>query len=536
MSQKSSNPQANQLVKEGIQAIRDGDKQLGRGKLEAAVQIDSYNEAAWFWLASVVETEEERRTCLGNVVIINPGNTKAQQMLRQLEERGSAKRATGVGPIIGGGAGKSPRRRLVFVLIAGMVLLGIGGLLAILSTGNDEPEVPERLVIPSPTTTVLPEELAALENATATAQASITPSLTPARVGEVPTWTPVPTASPTPGPIELPPPPEGLTGRIIMQTGFVAGDPNNQPVAFVPANNPANLQIVSGPNQRGQFPALQPGQDRFAWAQYQSGTRSLVLQLQRFGREDATNVAALYTDEEVILDRHNYPDWYESLLVFSAQALDAPARDIWLVNTEGPPPSFFLGTDPSSILPPIEQVTSGENPAPGDVEAPPTPTITPEVISIYRLTEDEASETWPRFSPNGDAIVYVTEEEGITEIEIVQIRSRAVRALTTNENALIESAPDWSNTGEIIFAASTAPNTPADLYIMPEDGSAEPTLLLDFGGNERQPRFSPDGQYVVFSSDRNGDWDVFILERATGDVFALLDAPRSTDIANDWVP
>jgi len=72
------------MVREGVRAFRAGNKGEARVLLEKAVEADSYNEDAWLWLSAVVETQEEQRTCLENVIVINPNNDKARQGLRSL--------------------------------------------------------------------------------------------------------------------------------------------------------------------------------------------------------------------------------------------------------------------------------------------------------------------------------------------------------------------------------------------------------------------------------------------------------------------
>jgi hypothetical protein len=42
------------------------------------LEIDQYNEQAWLWLSAVVETPEEQRTCLDNVLTINPNSERAK--------------------------------------------------------------------------------------------------------------------------------------------------------------------------------------------------------------------------------------------------------------------------------------------------------------------------------------------------------------------------------------------------------------------------------------------------------------------------
>ncbi|HVO69774.1 MAG TPA: hypothetical protein VMT24_07000, partial [Aggregatilineaceae bacterium] len=59
--------------------------------------------------------------------------------------------------------------------------------------------------------------------------------------------------------------------------------------------------------------------------------------------------------------------------------------------------------------------------------------------------------------------------------------------------------------------------------------------IIDTGADDIQPRFSPDGRYVVFSSNATGNWDVFVYDIATKNTYQLTTSPH-TDIANGWGP
>ncbi len=84
------------MVRAGIEAYRAGKKSEARKLLEKAIELDDYNEQAWMWLSAVVETEEEKRTCLENVVVINPDNAEAKRGLKMLGiEGGDAPPASG---------------------------------------------------------------------------------------------------------------------------------------------------------------------------------------------------------------------------------------------------------------------------------------------------------------------------------------------------------------------------------------------------------------------------------------------------------
>jgi len=75
------------MVREGISAYRAGHKDEARTLLLRAVEIDQYNEQAWLWLSAVVETPEEQRTCLDNVLTINPNSERAKQGIDMLDQK-----------------------------------------------------------------------------------------------------------------------------------------------------------------------------------------------------------------------------------------------------------------------------------------------------------------------------------------------------------------------------------------------------------------------------------------------------------------
>lgn len=70
------------LVQEGITALRAGNREDARRALTKAVELNDQNEQAWLWLSGVVETLEDRRICLENVLELNPGNPKATKGLQ----------------------------------------------------------------------------------------------------------------------------------------------------------------------------------------------------------------------------------------------------------------------------------------------------------------------------------------------------------------------------------------------------------------------------------------------------------------------
>jgi tetratricopeptide (TPR) repeat protein len=75
------------LLQQGIIAARAGKREEARALLMQVVEADERNEQAWLWLAGVVDAPEDIRTCLQNVLDLNPSNEQAQQGLAWVDKR-----------------------------------------------------------------------------------------------------------------------------------------------------------------------------------------------------------------------------------------------------------------------------------------------------------------------------------------------------------------------------------------------------------------------------------------------------------------
>jgi len=75
------------LLQQGIIAARAGKREEARALLMRVVEDDERNEQAWLWLAGVVDAPEDIRTCLQNVLDLNPANQQAQQGLAWVDKR-----------------------------------------------------------------------------------------------------------------------------------------------------------------------------------------------------------------------------------------------------------------------------------------------------------------------------------------------------------------------------------------------------------------------------------------------------------------
>ncbi len=79
--------QVDTLLKQGIHALKAGQKQQARALLTQVVDIDERNEQAWLWLSAAVDSPEEQEICLENVLTINPNNPHAQRGLEKVQQK-----------------------------------------------------------------------------------------------------------------------------------------------------------------------------------------------------------------------------------------------------------------------------------------------------------------------------------------------------------------------------------------------------------------------------------------------------------------
>ena len=80
------------LLKQGIAALKAGQKAEARRLLAQVVQQDKNSETAWLWLSGAVDTDRERTHCLRETLRINPNNQHARRGLEMLESKAPAPR------------------------------------------------------------------------------------------------------------------------------------------------------------------------------------------------------------------------------------------------------------------------------------------------------------------------------------------------------------------------------------------------------------------------------------------------------------
>ena len=144
----------------------------------------------------------------------------------------------------------------------------------------------------------------------------------------------------------------------------------------------------------------------------------------------------------------------------------------------------------------------------------------------------------PRWSPTGDRFVFSSNRTGDRRWHVYTTRPVAgddrqgfpdIIDLGFGKDA------DWHPSEElIIFKGCDETGQNCGLWTMGSDGSGR-TRVAD-GFNDSLPRYSPNGQSVVFMSDsRDGNWELYTLSVADGTVARITDNPASDGLPA-WSP
>jgi Tol biopolymer transport system component len=145
-----------------------------------------------------------------------------------------------------------------------------------------------------------------------------------------------------------------------------------------------------------------------------------------------------------------------------------------------------------------------------------------------RLTEDDANDFDPSWSPDGEKIAFSSFRDGFNNQEIYVMNADGTdqTRLTDNDDAL-DREPSWSPDGEkIAFASNRDGNW--EIYVMNADGGDQTRLTDNDDALDREPSWSPDGEKIAFVSDRDTTVDV----DEEGDITAIytMDADDGSDV------
>jgi imidazolonepropionase-like amidohydrolase/Tol biopolymer transport system component len=152
------------------------------------------------------------------------------------------------------------------------------------------------------------------------------------------------------------------------------------------------------------------------------------------------------------------------------------------------------------------------------------------------LTSGIAWDTWPRFSPDGARIAFISDRGGADKIRTVRADGSDAKAVS-DEKENIVATPAWSPDGQYLAGrkgfTSTRSIAAGEIWLFHVGGGAGLPLFERPDGpkaqkNIAEPAFSRDGRYVWFSQDNTPGVRWQYNKDATGEIFVIKRLDRKT--------
>ncbi len=460
MSEQSNVPAR---LREGIDAAKRGDKLTARRLLQQVLSIDGDNELALMWMASVVDTLNERRFYLERALSINPNNARAREALRRLGvEQPQPRRAPAPAP--GDYVRNVPTRGNNIYLIAAAVVafvvvaVVVTAVVSSLQSQSATPPAPQSVqstfaALLNPTSTATQET----RLPTATVLPGFVVTLDPNQITPLPpTFTPTPTTLPTDTPVPTVTP-FPLGNFKIIYSDIEPGA--SQPSLYSGnADGTGEIKLESGVEGGGYMDvAVDPTGQRIAFVRPVTVGDTTAPQLfvaPVSSPQDAQQITTLVASVLA------HPSWSPDGTTIAFSDNTDGDEEIWTINADGG--------------------------------------------GLLQVTNNDARDFDPAFSPDGSKIVYASDVDspGFTEIYVMDANGADSTALTDVPNSY---SPAWSPDGTRIAYVNDQQGD-GDIYVMDADGQ-RPYLLTqdDNGAEDRDPAWSPDGRWILFASNRDDD-------------------------------
>jgi Tol biopolymer transport system component len=141
------------------------------------------------------------------------------------------------------------------------------------------------------------------------------------------------------------------------------------------------------------------------------------------------------------------------------------------------------------------------------------------------ITSDPALDRDPVWSPDGKDIIFNSLRDGSWSLFRRPADGSGIdRLVARAERGRVYTSPDWSLVGGSVISGA------GDLWLHSPDGASHSSAFVATPQTENSPSFSPDGRFIVYSSDLTGRWEIYVRP------FASREPEEKVSRDGGWFP
>lgn len=134
--------------------------------------------------------------------------------------------------------------------------------------------------------------------------------------------------------------------------------------------------------------------------------------------------------------------------------------------------------------------------------------------NVQYLTGGNALVLAPRFSEDGQRVLYTSYETGMPRVHVLEVGTVQSRILQ-GQDGVMSFAPRFAPNGQtVVYSLTQGSNT--DIWAM-DIASGGSRQLTSAPSIETAPSYSPDGSQIVFESDRSGTQQLYVMSASGGE-------------------
>ena len=159
-------------------------------------------------------------------------------------------------------------------------------------------------------------------------------------------------------------------------------------------------------------------------------------------------------------------------------------------------------------------------------------TMNEDGTNLRNITNTSEPEWVPKWSLDGQKILFASDRDGDSEIYIVNKDGSNLVQLTDNDGH--DGSPQWSPDGTRIAFETDRDGGDWDIYIMNEDGSDLQPITTNLTGDFSES-WSPDGNWFVYVSNADEDNEIYLID-IKGQNQQRLTNNTFNESAPIWIP